>query len=149
MPVSFYPHDEDVQVGSVQDRLEILMEAAERYRGSVLDTTSPAALAAAAAASAADAEAAKEEPGGGGKKRLTPRDIRVAFNWQEIARILREIREMPESNQANKVTKGERLKRLADIYEVLRAAKMPKLEAVRIALMNEAKQLHSGGTSTS
>lgn len=144
MAVSFYPHDEDVQVGTVQDRLEILMEAAERFRGSVLDTTSAAAV---AAAQAAAVEAAATLAETGGKKALTPRDLKVAFNWQEIARILREIRELPESNQSGKAAKADRLTRLADIYEVLRAAKMPKLEAVRIALMNEAKQLRTGGST--
>jgi hypothetical protein len=35
---------------------------------------------------------------------------------------------------------------LASVYEVLRAARMPKLEAVRMALMNEATQLRSVGS---
>jgi hypothetical protein len=133
MPVSFYPHDEDMQTGSIQDKLEILMEAAERFRGSVLDPSS--------------APEPSSEADANGKKRLTPRDIKVAFNWQEIAKILREIRELPESNPVHKAAKADRLTRLADIYEVLRAAKMPKLEAVRIALMNESKQLRSGGST--
>jgi hypothetical protein len=132
MPVSFFPHDEDVQTGTIQERLEILMEAAERYRGSILDNSSKPVA-------STDAEEVD------GKKRLTPRDIKVAFNWQEIAKILREIRELPEGSTASKAAKSDRLHRLADIYEVLRAAKMPKLEAVRIALMNEAKHLRGGG----
>ena len=99
------------------------MEAAERYRGAVLDSA---------------AQAAKSQ------KRMVPREMPVAFNWQEIAKALRQIREMPEGSGSAKLTKIECLTRLADIYEVLRAAKMPKLEAVRIALMNEAKQLRGG-----
>ena len=122
MPVVFYPHDDDVELGSLQEKLEVMMEAAERYKAVVLDTTTPIM-------------------DNDGKRRLTPREIRVAFNWQEIAKMLREIRELPESSPSSKVTKAERLTRLAEIYEVLRGAKMPKLEAVRIALMNEAKQL--------
>jgi hypothetical protein len=122
MPVSFYPHDEDVQLGSISERLEILMEAAERYKSSVMDM---------------GAAASKEEA----PKILIPREMKSAYNWQEIARIMREIREMPEINPAMKVSKAERLARLSEIYEVLRGAKMPKLEAVRIALMNEASQL--------
>ena len=125
MPVIFYPHDDDIELGSLQEKLEVLMEAAERYKAAVLDSASPLL----------DTE---------GKRRSTPREIGIAFNWQEIAKILREIREMPESNLSSKTAKGDRLTRLAEIYEVLRGAKMPKLEAVRIALMNEAKQLRGG-----
>jgi hypothetical protein len=124
MPVSFFPHDEDVQLGTIAERLEILMEAAERFKSTVLEMgASPAVV-------------AKDETGA--IKRLTPRELKAAYNWQEIARIMREIREMPESNQGAKSSKADRLTRLAEIYEVLRGAKMPKLEAVRIALTNEA-----------
>lgn len=123
MPVAFYPQDDDVQSGTLQERLEILMEAAERYKSTILDV------------SVAKAAESTE------KKRITPRDIKSAFNWQEIARILREIRELPEINPSNKAAKADRLTRLADVYEVLRSAKMPKLEAVRVALMSEATQI--------
>ncbi|MDR3478241.1 MAG: hypothetical protein P4M14_09450 [Gammaproteobacteria bacterium] len=128
MPVIFYPQDDDVEMGSLQEKLEVLMEAAERYKAVILDTST----------SLMDND---------GKRRLIPREIRVAFNWQEIAKILREIRELPEANVPNKSAKADRLARLAEVYEVLRGAKMPKLEAVRIALMNESKQLRgsSGG----
>jgi hypothetical protein len=129
MPVSFFPHDEDVQLGSIVERLEILMEAAERYKSAVLDT------------SAVAAPVEKKEEEGTGPKRLTPRELKAAYNWQEIARIMREIRELPESNPAAKQSKSARLLRLAEIYEVLRGAKMPKLEAVRMALSNEAEQI--------
>jgi hypothetical protein len=125
MSVTFYPHDEDMN-GSLQEKLEILMEAAERYKAAVLDVGTAAIV---------NAE---------GKKRLTPREIKLAFNWQEIAKILQEIRSMPEVNVSSKANKADRLARLAEIYEVLRAAKMPKLEAVRMALMNEAGQLRAG-----
>ena len=43
--------------------------------------------------------------------------------------------------QVNKLAKADHLKKLAEVYEVLRAARMPKLEAVRLALMNESMQL--------
>jgi hypothetical protein len=125
MPVAFYPHDEDVQLGSIAERLEILMEAAERYKSSISEVTA----------------APKEE--GAVPKGLTPKEIKIAYNWQEIARILREIRELPEVNPAMKASKADRLARLSEIYEVLRGAKMPKLEAVRIALMNEASHLRT------
>jgi hypothetical protein len=128
MPVVFYPQDDDVEMGSLQEKLEVLMEAAERYKAVILDTSS----------SLMDND---------GKRRLTPREIRVAFNWGEIAKILREIRELPEANVPNKSAKADRLARLAEVYEVLRGAKMPKLEAVRIALMNESKQLRGSNGS--
>ena len=130
MPLTFYPHDEDVALGNIQDRLEMLMEGADRYKATVLDLTlNPAP----------DAETKKQ--------RMTPKEIKFAFNWQEIAKILREIRELPESNPSSKAAKADRLTRLAEIYEVLRSAKLPKLEAVRMALMSEANQLRGGGGS--
>jgi hypothetical protein len=130
MSVTFYPHDEDVAVGSLKDKLEIMMEAAERYKAIVLDTAGGGTMAAL-------------EPG----KRLTPKEIRVAFNWQEAAKLMREIREMPENNAPSKAAKADRLTRLAEIYEVLRGAKMPKLETVRATLAAEAAQLRGGGAS--
>ena len=75
------------------------------------------------------------------KKRGIPRDMTHAYNWDELAKVMREIREMPEANSAAKLVKAGRLTKLAEVYEVLRGAKMAKLEAVRIALMNEANQL--------
>jgi hypothetical protein len=130
MPLTFYPHDEDAALGSIQERLEMMMEAAERYKAVVLD---PATFA------VDESEKAEE------KKPLTPKDLRVAFNWQEITKIMREIRELTESNQSSKATKADRLMRLSEIYEVLRGAKMSKLEAVRLALVSEANQLRAGG----
>ncbi len=52
--------------------------------------------------------------------------------------VLREVREMPEADRSARIAKADLLTKLAEIYEVLRAAKMPRLEAVRIALMSEA-----------
>jgi hypothetical protein len=127
MTIIFYPHDEDVAVGSIKERLEVIMEGAERYKAIVLDVGNPAVV--------------SPEPA----KRLTPKDMRVAFNWQELAKIFREVREMPENNVSGKAAKADRLTRLAEIYEVLRGAKMPKLEAVRLALMNEVGHLRAGG----
>lgn len=122
MSVMFFPHADDLDTGTLQEKLEVLMEAAERYKTAVMEVK------------ASTAEA---------KKGMTPREMTVALNWQEIAKLMREIREMPESNPGNKAKKATHLARLGEIYEVLRAAKMPKLEAVRIALMNEAKQLQA------
>jgi hypothetical protein len=128
MPVTFYPHDEDVAVGSLKEKLEIIMEAAERYRAIVLDSGTTIIL-------------TTVEAG----KRITPKEIKVAFNWQEISKLLREIREMPENNSSNKAAKADRLARMSEIYEVLRGAKMPKLESVRLALMSEVNQLRATG----
>ena len=142
MPVTFYPHEDDLDNSSVQDKIEALMEAAERYKSVILDAS--AAKAAAASAAAAPAAAPASAPAATAavpKKRSTPKDITAAFNWEEIAKLLRQIRELPEVNQASKLSKADNLVKLAEIYEVLRAAKMPKLEAVRLALMNEANQL--------
>jgi hypothetical protein len=121
MPVTFFPHGDDLEGTSLQERLDALMEAAERYKAVVMEVkvTTPAET----------------------KKGMTPREMNIAYNWQEIAKVLREIRELPESSVPNKARKADQLARLGEIYEVLRAAKMPKLEAVRIALLNEAKQL--------
>lgn len=121
MALTFYPHSDDAQKGSIVERLETLMEAAERYKAIVLDL-------------AAKGEVSPNQ-------RLTPRDMVAAYNWEEIANILRQIREITEANKADKIKKAEYLVKLAEIYEVLRAAKMPKLEAVRLALTNEANQL--------
>lgn len=127
---TFYPHDEDVEGSTPQARLDLLLEAAERYKAVVLDVNS-----------ASDVGLNAE----GLKRRVTPKDIKVAFNWQEIAKVMREIREMPEAPDTSKQLKSTLLTKLASVYEVLRAAKMPKLEAVRMALMNEANQLKGSG----
>ncbi len=124
MTLTFYPHSEDTQKGSLQERVEILMEAAERYRTTVVDGS----------ASSTGAES-------GVVRRTVPRDLTITYNWDEIARLLRQIRELPETNKGDKTKKGDLLAKLAEVYEVLRAAKMPKLEAVRLALVGEANQL--------
>lgn len=125
MPLTFYPHEDELNTSSIPERLESLMEAAERFKGVILDL------------------AAKQTEGAtnGQNKRTTPRDIEHAFNWEEITRTLKDIREMPESTPADKANKANALAKLAEIYETLRAAKMPKLDAVRIALMSEVSQL--------
>jgi len=122
---TFYPHDEDVEGSSPKARLDLLQEAAERYRAAILDPTMAINLV--------------DEKGV--RRKMVPREMRVAFNWQEIAKLLREIREMTEATSPAKVSKAEHLTMLASVYEILRAAKMPKLEAVRIALLNEASHL--------
>jgi len=127
MPLSFYPHSDDLQTGTFETRLELLAEAAERFKAIITETSSKV--------STADDVS---------KKIISPRDQEAAFNWEEIARILREIREMPEMDKQDKKRKSNLLRKLAEIYEILRAAKMPKLEAVRLALIGEANQLGSG-----
>lgn len=129
MAVIFYPYDDDISNGSLDQKLEVLIDAAQRYKAAILDAASKAV-----------------DVAPGEKKRTTPRDIIHSFNWEEMAKLLREIREFPEGNTPAKINKANKLKKLAEIYEVLRGAKMAKLEAVRIALMNEANQLNSGGS---
>lgn len=128
MAVTFYPHEDELTTSTIDQKLEVLLEFAQRYKALVLDV------------------GINIKMPDGEKKRLSPRDIAHSYNWEEIAKLLRQIREMTESNPAAKSDKSVKLKKLAEIYEVLRAAKMPKLEAVRIALMNESNQLASGGS---
>ena len=128
MPLTFYPHTEDAQKGSLAERIDILMEAAERYKVIILDS--------------------KNEAGEAGiTKRTIPRDLTVVYNWEEIARILRQIRDLPEISKGDKLKKGDLLAKLAEVYEVLRAAKMSKLEAVRLALISEANQLRGAASN--
>lgn len=126
MPITFYPHEDDLETSSLPDKLEVLTEAAERFKAVVLDTATPPVK-------TADTDTTK--------RRVSPRDLTASYNWDELSKLLRNIREMPEANAANKLKKAEHLAKLAEIYEVLRGAKMAKLEAVRLALVNEANQL--------
>ena len=128
MTVMFYPQEDELITSTLDQKLEVLLESAQRYKAFVLDAS------------------AKAVEGSGAKKRITPRDLTHAYNWEEIAKLLHQLRDLPENNPSAKLAKATKLKKLAEIYEVLRAAKMPKLEAVRIALMNESSQLAAGGT---
>lgn len=129
MTLIFYPNIDEPLRGSLADKIDVLMEAAERYKAIILDE--------------------KSTLGGSIKveenKRLSPRELTAAFNWGEIAVVMREIREMTEASSLEKARKAEYLAQLAEVYEVLRAAKMSKLEAVRLALISEAKQLRGQG----
>lgn len=129
MPLTFYPHQEDMQLGTLDERVEKLMTAAESYRTVVLDTST---------------KIMSTDISGRGS---IPRDLTIAFNWEELSRALREIRELAEINKTDKVRKAALLTKLSEIYEVLRAAKMSKLEAVRLALISEANQLRGSGTN--
>lgn len=131
MPLTFYPHVEEGEKGSFEERIELLMDAAERYKAVILDP---------AVKTPAGGETETKEV-----KRMIPRDLGAAYNWEEIARTLRGIRELPEGSKAEKMKKADLLKKLAEVYEVLRAAKMSKLEAVRLALMSEANELRGSG----
>lgn len=129
MPLVFYPFSEDAAAGALHEKIEQLMEAAERYKAVVLESTT-------------------KTPGTQEVKHSAPKDIVYSFNWDMIASVLREIREMPEGSKENRAVKAESLTKLSEIYELLRAARMSKLEAVRLALMSEANQL-KGGSSAS
>lgn len=124
MPLTFYPYTEDAQKGTIKERMELLLDAAERYKSIVLDTSN----------SHSD------------MRRALPREIPAAYNWDEIASLLHQIRDLPEINREDKLLKAEYLTKLAEIYEVLRAAKMSKLEAVRLALTSEATQLRGSAS---
>lgn len=128
MPLVFYPHTDDAQKGTLEERIEILTEAAERYKAIILDVN------------------LQKVDSTDVAKRLIPREQAAAYNWEEIARVLRAIRELPESTKGDKLKKATLLTKLAEAYEVLRAAKMSKLEAVRLALISEATQLRGGAS---
>lgn len=123
MPLTFYPHAEDTQRGTLREQIDLLMDGAERYRVAVQDLS-----------------AKPDDP----TRRMAPKDMQAAFNWEAIASVLRDIRDMPESNKDERMKKAELLNKLAEVYEVLRSAKMSKLEAVRLALIGEANHLQSG-----
>jgi hypothetical protein len=123
MTLTFYPYAEDAQKGSLTERIDILMEAAEHYKAVVLDAASE-----------------------GSERSVVPREQTIAYNWDEIAKVLREVREMPEASKEDKHNKASLLKKLAEVYEVLRCAKMSKLEAVRLALISEATSLENSAT---
>jgi len=125
MPVIFYPQEDEIELGSLDQKIEILQEAAERYKAIILDVSGKYVGGAARDVS----------------KRLVPRDLGHAYNWEGVARILREVRELPESAPSLRLSKAMKMQKLADVYEILRGAKMSKLEAVRMALANEASQL--------
>lgn len=122
--MNFYPSLEDAQKGGLSERIDVLMEGAERFKSVVLDEAKKAA---------SDTS-----------KPVTPKEQPFAYNWEEIASVLSSIRNMPEGSKIEKMQKANLLTKLAEVYEVLRAAKMSKLEAVRLALISEANQLLSG-----
>jgi len=122
MALVFYPKSGDLDNLSMKDKLETLLSAAEQFKAHVLDTL---------------------KKGESTEPKNTPRDLLYAFNWDDLAKMLREIRDYPENNINNRTLKAENLLKLAEVYEVLRGAKMAKLEAVRLALVNEANQLRS------
>jgi hypothetical protein len=124
MSITFYPKSGDLQTTDLKEKLGLLLGAAEQYKAAILQIAKPAD---------------PLDPA----KRHVPRDMMYAYNWDELAKLLRELRELPENNQSNRLSKSENLMKLAEVYEVLRGAKMPKLEAVRLALVNEANQLRS------
>ncbi len=131
MAILFYPNQEDISNLSKREKLELMREAAERYKSIILQISTKTT------------EITIEQ-----KKDAAPRDITHAYNWDELAKLLRELRELPENNSITRLAKAEHLIKLAEIYEVLRGAKMPKLEAVRLALVNEATHLKSAANSS-
>lgn len=130
MSLVFYPQViEGATLGTLDEQIELLLESAQRYKAVVLDT-----------ASKAEAQHAKIPP--------APKDVAISFNWELIASVLRAVREMPESKGDERVAKADKLLKLAEIYEILRSAKMARLEAVRLALASEAAQLKGGSTAS-
>lgn len=133
MSLTFYPHADDIQKGSLEVRLDVLSEAAERFKAVVLDPSFSAVP-------------SVDHHSDTATKRMVPRDQQVSYNWEEITRILREVRELPEANKSDRLRKADYLTKLAEVYEVLRGAKMAKLEAVRLALISEANHLRGSAS---
>lgn len=133
MSINFYPSLEDLIRGTFEERLELLLDAAESYKTVVLETIS---------------RKTANDQSEADVKSLAPKDLTHVYNWDEIAVILREIRELPEGSNTTRVRKANLLGTLAEIYEVLRAARMSKLEAVRLALVSEANQLRGGSSAS-
>lgn len=132
MSITFYPSLEDSASSrtlnfSLADRVGLITEAAERFKAAVMDMPARPVLA--------------------DDRELAPKDLPAAFNWGEISKLLKEVRELPEADDNNKRYKAEMLSKLAETYEILRAARMSKLEAVRLALVTEANQLKGGGAA--
>lgn len=121
MAVTFYPPIDDTNLGTLVERIEHLMESAQGYKAAVLDQGTMG--------------------DGFAKPIMIPRDQKVAYNWEEMAMVLRLVREHPEASKTDRANKADLLSKLAEVYEMLRAARMPKLEAVRLALITEANHL--------
>ena len=134
MAIAFYPHPDDAHKGTLDERIEVLMESAQHYKALILD----------------QGVRASEIDGGhdsGTRIRCAvPRELEQAFNWEDISVVLREVHELPEGSKDDKAKKSYFLLKMAEMYETLRGAKMSKLEAVRLALVSEAKQLTGGNT---
>ncbi len=135
MAIAFYPHPDDAHKGTLDERIEVLMESAQQYKALVLD----------------QGVRASESDGGhevGGRiiRCSVPRELEQAFNWEDISITLREVHELPEGSKEDKAKKSYFLLKMAEMYETLRGAKMSKLEAVRLALVSEARQLTGGNT---
>lgn len=126
MALTFYPPVDDTNLGTLDERIEHLMDSAQLFKAAVLDSAPPDAFL---------------------KPVMIPRDQKVSFNWEEMVMVLRLVREHAEASRNDRARKAELLTKLSGIYEVLRAARMPKLEAVRLALITEANHLR--GTNSS
>ncbi len=137
MSLAFYPHADEVPTGTLDVRIEILLEAARDYKAVVLDSGAKSMLDSGEIDASDTARIIRTS---------VPREIEYSYNWDDIALVLREVRDLSEASKEDKSVKSRHLMKLAEVYEVLRGAKMSKLEAVRLALVNEAKQLQSGST---
>lgn len=134
MAITYYPSLDDAVRGTFEERIELLLDAAESYKAVVLETISHAT----AASNQSETDT----------KSIAPKDLHHAYNWEEMAIILREVRELPEGTSKDRIRKANLLTMLAEVYEVLRAARMSKLEAVRLALISEVNQLRGGSTAS-
>src|SRR5689334_11095284 len=105
----FYPKHGELSSSNTKDKLDALLTAAEQYKAIILDP--------------------QKKDINDPSKRQVPREMGYSYNWDELAKMLREIRDFPENSSQNRLSKAENLLKLAEVYEVLRGAKMAKLEA--------------------
>ncbi len=114
MAISFMPKS-DACKGDLTQRLALIMDAALQYKTLMGQAE----------------ESLKKTPG----------DIKISFNWVLMGKLFKEIQELPENSAESKFVKVKQIKRLIDVYEVLRQAKMAKLESVKTLLLSEIRQL--------
>lgn len=121
MSLVFHPTSNKLNQGTLEERLDCLKKGASEFK-EITNNTMPELL-------------QKNHHA------RVPREQICAFNWDAIAKLLREIRALSENLTSEKEKKAKLLLMLAEIYAILRDARMNKLEAVHVALKSEAMQL--------
>lgn len=130
MALVFYPHEDDLATSTLPEKLEALMESAQRYKAAMLDMKTKKM-----ATGAIDLG-----------KRSIPKDLEISFNWGELAIVFNKTCHLTEVTAVNKAAKVEALTKLKEIYEALHSAGLLKLEIVISKIKTDIIQL-SGNTN--